>query len=49
MCPTTTVPLHVATATLRDHGDFVCHSDKPALLLYLTMHTSYTQIADLTE
>ena len=32
MCPTAVVPLHVATA--RDHGDFVCHGDKPALLLY---------------
>ena len=33
------VPLHVATA--KNHGDFVCHSDKQALvLLHLTMHTS---------
>ena len=39
MCPTTVVPLHVATA--RGHGNFVCHGDKPALLLlHLTMHTS---------
>ena len=31
--------LHVATA--RDHGYFMCHGDKPALLLlHLTMHTS---------
>ena len=34
-CPTTVVPLHVATA--KDHGDFVCHSDKQVfLLLHLT-------------
>ena len=38
MCPTTVVPLHVAMA--RDHGYFMCHGDKPALLLHLTMHTS---------
>ena len=39
MCPTTVLPLHVAMA--KDHGDFVCHSDKQALLLlHLTMHTS---------
>ena len=39
MCPTTVVPLHVAMA--KDHGDFMCHGDKPALLLlHLTMHTS---------
>ena len=30
MCPTTVVPLHVATA--KDHSDFVCQGDKPALL-----------------
>ena len=40
MYPTAVVPLHVATA--RDHGDFMCHGDKPALLglLHLTLHTS---------
>ena len=38
MCPTTVVPLHVATA--KDHGDFVRHSDKPALPLHLIMRTS---------
>ena len=30
MCPTTVVHLHVATA--KDHGDFICHGNKPALL-----------------
>ena len=54
MCPythITVVPLHVATA--KDHGNFVCHGDKPALfLLRLTMHTSsfiwYPLITDST-
>ena len=32
-CPTTVVPLHVASNGKKDHGDFVCHDDKPALLL----------------
>ena len=31
MCPITVMPLHVATA---DHGDFVCHNDKPTLLIF---------------
>ena len=50
MCPTTVVPLHVATLTAKDYGGFPCHGDKPALLLlHLTMHTSsYTPTADLT-
>ena len=39
MCPTTVVPLRVATA--KEHGDFVCHGDKLALLLlHLIMPTS---------
>ena len=40
--------MHVATLTAKDHGDFACYGDKPALLLlHLTMHTSYTLRADL--
>ena len=29
MCPTTVVPLHVATE--KDHGDSVCHGNKPTV------------------
>ena len=32
-CPTTVVPLHVASNSKKDHGYFVCHNDKPVLLL----------------
>ena len=37
LATTTVVLLHVATAREsegRDHGDFVCHDDKPALCYY---------------
>ena len=35
MCSTTVVPLHVAT----DHGDFMYHGNKPALLSITFDHT----------